>query len=213
MSFLGISSAGSVGAGAGASTMGTGGTLLAAAPVISAVSGGISAIGTANAQRSVLQYQQSVAQANQLLANQQATDALSQGTYAEMNLRTKAAQIKGEQQAGFGANGVALNEGSPVAVAASTDAMRDADIATIRNNAARAAWGYTVQGGNYGARANALGSAAGAVSPVASGATSLLGSASGVAGKWYDLYKNGAFGTSAPDPMPSGSSVFSSSGG
>lgn len=191
MGFLNTAAAAAAGGGAN-------GTLLAATPVISAIGRAANAAGNASAQRAVLGYQQSVAQGNALLADQQATDALSQGTYAEMNLRQRTAQVKGAQRAAFAANGVALNEGSPAQVAASTDAMRDADIATIRNNAARQAWGYRMQAGNYGARGKAFGAAADAVSPVTSGATSLLGSANGVASKWYDIYKNGGFSGSTP---------------
>lgn len=200
MGFLNTSAAATAG---GAASSGAG-TFLAAAPVVSAIGNVAGAIGTASAQRATLQYQQAVAQGNALLAEQQAIDARSQGTYAEMDLRQRARQVKGAQRAAFAASGVALNEGSPVQIAASTDAMRDADIATIRNNAARQAWGYTVQGGNYGARGRALGAAADAVSPLASGASSLLGSASGVASKWYDLYKSGALGSSAPPAASTG---------
>lgn len=208
MSFLGTSAAATAGGAGG------GGTLLAAAPLISAVGGAVGAFGNASAQRAVLQYQQKVAEGNAILADYQAIDALSQGVRAEMDLRKSAAQLKGKQRAAFAANGVALNEGSPAAVIAATDTMRDADLATIRNNAARAAWGYRRQGANSTSRANAFGSAAGAVSPALAGASSLLGSAGGVAGRWYDLYKSGAFGTSAPptDVRESGSSLFSSSG-
>lgn len=209
MGFMGTSSAATAG-GAGAAGASGGGTLLAAAPLISAVGGAASAFGNAAAQRATLQYQQKVAEGNAILADYQAIDALSQGARAEVDLRKAAAQLKGKQRAALAANGVALNEGSPAAVIAATDTMRDADIATLRNNAARAAWGYRMQGANSTSRAGALGSAAGAVNPLLSGASSLLGSASGVAGRWYDLYKSGAFGTSAPDELPTGSSVTSS---
>lgn len=212
MGFMGVSSAATAG-GAGAAG---GGTLLAAAPLISAFSGAISAGGNASAQRSVLQYQQGVAQGNALLAEQRATDALTQGAQAVGDLQQRVGQVKGAQRASFAANGVDLKVGSPVQIAASTDWARDVDIATIRNNAARSAWGYRVQGANAGAQAGAYGAAAGAVSPIASSASSLLGSASGVASKWYDIYKNGGFGSTGPtnltDNAESGSSLYSSSG-
>jgi len=146
----------------------------------------------------LLQYQQQNALTNQTLANQRAADAIQQGENQAVQLSQKARQLKGSQRAAFAANGVRLDSGSPVAVQASTDYMRDVDLATIRANAARAAWGQQVQASNFGANAAAYGAAANQVSPIGSAATSLLGSASGVAGQWYNLYKNGGFG-GAPD--------------
>lgn len=213
------SSAGSVDT-AGAST---GGSLLTgvaqlAPSLISAGTKAYSASNTATAQQSVLNYQSGVSSANAQLAELRAQDATRQGTLSEMDLRSRVKQVKGQQRAAFAANGVALNEGSPVQVAASTDWVRDVDIATIRNNAARAAFGYRQQAANATAQAGAYSAGAGAVNPGLSATTSLLGSAGSISQKWYDIYKNGGFGTSAPAvDTPTGdegvgSSLYSSSG-
>jgi hypothetical protein len=213
------SSAGSVGT-AGAST---GGSLLTgvaqlAPSLISAGTQAYTASNTASAQQSVLNYQSGVTNANAELAELRAQDATRQGVLSEMDLRSRVKQVKGQQRAAFAANGVALNEGSPVQVAASTDWVRDVDIATIRNNAARSAFGYRTQGANATAQARGYAAGAGTINPSQSAITSLLGSAGSISQKWYDIYKNGGFGTSAPAVDTTtggegfGSSLFSSSG-
>lgn len=193
--------AGAAGAAGAASSSGSTGSLLGglaqiAPSVISAGGKAATAGEGASAQGSVLNYYQNNALINQTLASQRSADAIQQGENQAVQLEQKTAQLKGKQRAAFAANGVRLDSGSPVAVQASTDYMRDVDLATIRTNAARAAWGQQVQAGNFGANSAAYGAAASQVSPVGSAATSLLGSASGVAGQWYNLYKNGGFGAS-----------------
>ncbi|WP_420997594.1 virion core protein, T7 gp14 family [Cupriavidus sp. 30B13] len=183
----------------GGASAGGGGSWASLLPAVVGAAGSAASAGNATAgQQTVARYNASVADRNAGLAELQAQDAERQGVTQEMRLRQQTAQLRGKQRAATAANGVSLAEGSPVNIAASTEYMRDVDIDTIRNNAARAAWGYRVQADNYRANASAYRAGADAVSPTGSAATSLLGSASGVASKWYDLYKNGAFSNGAP---------------
>ena len=201
-----------LGGGAGA---GADGYASLAPAVIGAIGSAASARNAAKGQQAVAEYNATIAENNASLAELQAQDAVTRGRESESDLYRQVGQLMGRQRAALAANGVSLNEGSPVAIEASTRYMRDVDLATLRNNAARSAWGYNVQANNYRAQAKAYRAGADAVSPTGSAATSLLGSASGVASKWYDLYKNGAFGgggKTGTDTMPTGSSVFSSAG-
>lgn len=119
---------------------------------------------------------------NARLADQQAADALARGQSAEFNSRLRTSQLKGTQTAALAAHGVALDQGSALDVLTSTDVMGAADAATIRDNAAKEAWGDKVQAANYRSQAaNA--------NPWAAGGASLLGAASTVASRWY-RYKN-----------------------
>ncbi|WP_375199064.1 virion core protein, T7 gp14 family [Cupriavidus metallidurans] len=196
----------------GAAASGGGGYASLLPSVVSAIGGAATSGAAASGRRAVADYNATIAENNADLATLQAQDAVTRGRQSESDLYRQSGQLMGRQRANTAANGISLNEGSPAAIEASTRYMRDVDLATLRNNAARSAWGYNVQADNYRSQAKAYRAAADASSPTASVATSLLGSASGVSSKWYDLYKNAGGGKTATDDMPSGSSVFSSSG-
>lgn len=90
-------------------------------------------------------YQSKVAKANAKLANYQAADALARGSVAEFRHRQQVGKLVGAQRAGYGAQGIDVNDGSALDVQADTAYMGELDALTIRNNAAREAWGYQVQ--------------------------------------------------------------------
>lgn len=172
-----------------------GGILQLAPTVAKGIAGASNARSNALAAQSLATYQANVAEQNAALAELQAVDAEERGGRAVQNLATQTAGLIGRQRAQTGANGVLLNEGSPQHIREATEAMRDADIATLRNNAARQAWGYRVQEANYRGNAGAKRAEASAISPSAAAVTSLLGGAGDVASKWYDIYKVGGFGS------------------
>lgn len=126
------------------------------------------------------------AKANAAYAEAQALDAKRRGEQGEHALRRDAAQLRGRQTASFAARGVALNEGSPFAVLRTTDVMVEADAATIRENAAREAYGHRVQAANYRAEAQAK-------NPWLLAGSSLLSDAGQVADRWYQ-YRGGQQG-------------------
>ena len=145
----------------------------------------------------------SLLELNASISDTQGKMAIAQGQREEQKLRLGSAQLKGRQRAALAANGVDLGVGSAARVLATTDYMTEVDAGEIRANAARAAFGYQVQGVNqrYGAMAArtqgvnykagsafATASASG-ISPLASAAGSLLGSAGSVA---PSVYKTGA---------------------
>lgn len=91
---------------------------------------------------------QQVYATNKAIAYGAAQQAISKGNFDAARVQERGSQIVGQQQAAFGASGVVANAGSPVAVAGGTKFNTDVDAQTIRNNAAREAWGYTQQASN-----------------------------------------------------------------
>lgn len=219
MCFAAFGGAGTSGAGAaggGASLLGGSGGSAGAYGAL--IASGVNAVGQAKSaelnaisQRTELANQAYVANMNAALDELQAQDAIRQGVQAGIDVRQRARQVVGAQRAAFAANGVRLDEGSPAAVQRSTEYLRDVDVATLQNNAARAAFGYRVQRANALNRADALGAGRDQISPGRAAATSLLGSASSIADKWYKRYGQ-TRDSGNGDAAPYGSSVYSSSG-
>jgi hypothetical protein len=81
---------------------------------------------------------------NARLAEAQANDALLRGTIEESRYRRQIAQVIGGQKAAFGKRNVAVS-GTALDLLSDTAAIGEEDAQTIRNNAARTAWGYKHQ--------------------------------------------------------------------
>lgn len=75
-------------------------------------------------------------------------DALARGNQQAGVIQTKGSQLAGAQQVGFAASGVDTQSGSPLSAMADTRMMSAMDQATVKNNAAREAWGIQVAGLN-----------------------------------------------------------------
>lgn len=84
------------------------------------------------------------AQTNALLAQAQERDALLRGTIEESRYRRQIAQVVGAQKAEFGKRNVAVS-GTALDLLSDTADTGEQDAQTIRNNAAREAWGYKHQ--------------------------------------------------------------------
>lgn len=185
--------AAAAGAAAGASagtTLGmsaaTWGSLGTGLQVAGLVSGALGASRQSEATQQAYNYQAAVNKNNAQVAEWQAQDALQRGTKAEQAQRLKVAQLKSSQRAGFAARGVALDEGSPLAILQDTDMMGEMDALTIRDNAEKEAWGARMQGANYSSDSAMLSARAGAESSTGAAFGSLLTGAGAVAGSWYD---------------------------
>lgn len=97
------------------------------------------------------EYQAAVARNNQIIANQQADDAIARGQQAEEDHRRKVRQVLGAQKASLAGTGVALeDETSASNVLQDTAQFGELDSLQIRANAAREAYGYRAQAGNFG---------------------------------------------------------------
>lgn len=105
------------------------------------------------ATKEASQYQAQVARNNQVIADQYAQMELQKGTVEEQNKRMQTAQRLGDIRAEMAGNGVDVSSGSPLRLQTSTAQLGELDAQTIRANAARAAYGYRVQGLNYSAAA------------------------------------------------------------
>lgn len=161
--------------------------------------GAFSAYQQSQAQKASYDYQAQVARNNAITAEWQAQDALKRGEIAEEQQRRRTAMLKGSQTARLAANGLDISEGSALNILSDTDWMGEQDALTVRDNAAREAWGYRQQGQNSMSNANMLKSRADAENQLLAGATSLMTNpATGaVASKWYAMSapKATTFGT------------------
>lgn len=145
----------------------------------------------ADAQKQQANYQAQVDRNNATIASQQRSDALQRGEIAAEQSMQKQAQMLGQQRASLAANGVDLTEGSAQDLLATTKFLGAADVNTIQSNAAREAWGYSIQGMNSSAAAALDQWKADNTNPVAIGAMSGFGSLLNSASS-YAIAKAGA---------------------
>lgn len=138
-----------------------------------------------SADRAAYQTQATALSNNAELERVAASDAIRRGQTTQANSDLRARQLKGQQIATMAANGVALDEGSPLNILTDTDLMAANDANVIAANAAKEAWGYNVRAGNDEANADLLRRRADMESPGRAAATSLLTSAGSVASRWY----------------------------
>ena len=169
---------------------------LATTSLIGQAGGGImSAVGgyfSASGQKASLKAQASIADTNARIAELGAQSALQQGQQQVAALTLQAGQLKSRQRASLAANGVDLGVGNAAEIQASTDIMKELDMATVEANAVRNAWGYRTQAVNYQNEALMQRATAKGINPGATLASSLLGTATSVAGSWYGFKKTGA---------------------
>lgn len=162
--------------------------------ILSAFGGGMSATAaytSASNQKAALLAEAQTQANNATLAGWQADDAVVRGDEAANRALLKSGQLKGSQRAAFAANGVDLGGDSAQRVLTDTDYLASVDAATLRDNAAREAWGYRQQARQYTEKASSARGGAGSVSPWLSAGTSVLTSATNVAARWYSTNRAG----------------------
>lgn len=86
---------------------------------------------------------------NAAFADAAANDAIKRGEFEADQSRIDTRGMIGAQRAGFAANGVDVNSGSAADIQDDTAALGELDALTIKNNAAREAWGYRTQSQQY----------------------------------------------------------------
>lgn len=94
-------------------------------------------------------YQAGIYNQNATFAEAQATDALNRGQLAEQRHRAEIRGLIGSQKTAFAASGVNIDSGSALDVQTNDAGMGALDELTIRNDAAKEAWGYRVQAADY----------------------------------------------------------------
>lgn len=86
------------------------------------------------------------------------------------------------------ANGIALDSDTAINVLTTTDVIGEVDANTLNANAARAAWGYRLQGTNYQNEALMKRTTSKGINPFMQAGGTLLDKASSVGSSYY-LYK------------------------
>lgn len=113
--------------------------------------------GTAVSARSSIMAGRAANQAGQYnarMAEMQARDAELRGQEAEARHRKDVSRLTGSQRAALAGQGVDVNDlgGSAMDIQTDTAYLGELDALTIRNNAAREAWGFRSQAANYSAQ-------------------------------------------------------------
>lgn len=156
--------------------------------------------------KNALAYQANIADLNAGLSEKAAESELLKGEREEQSARLKTAQVKSAQRAAMAANGIDLGSETPTRILNSTDVMGEIDANTIKRNAIASAWGYRIQGAQYGNEALVGRATARGINPTTQALSTMLTSAGQVAGSWYTLNKVGAFDrktTTKTDPLVS----------
>jgi hypothetical protein len=171
--------------------------------VASSLANGISALSSADAQAASQkmqgEFQKTQSQMNSRLAEIQADDAITRGKTQAEQLGTQTKKMIGAQKAAYAGQGIEIDSGSAMDVQGDTAAMSALDRMTIKNNAAREAWGYKVQANNF----NLQGQFAGIAGNASSNMTLLGGGMRALSGGLQGAY----YYSSARPSDPSSSGV------
>lgn len=158
---------------------------------LSAANGAFGSYFGARTKRNNLRHHAVMDRINAQVTDLQARDALIQGQRREQSSRLKTAALKSSQRVALAANGVDLGEGSAANILTGTDYLGEMDANAIAADAIKTAWGYKTESTNLRNRAAMNDANASGISPGAAAGTSLLGSATSVAGHYYAKNKGG----------------------
>ncbi len=165
----------------------------AAGTVVGTASGailqGMGAEQQAGAQASQYQYQAGVARANELIADQNSKWETQSGEVEAQQAGLRAEDERSKSTVAAAAGNIDVTTGSPVQVGKSITEIGGENQAIVRANAAKRAYGATVEGFEQGAQANIYESAAANAKKAGDLAelTSWIGGATGVASKWSQM--------------------------
>lgn len=109
---------------------------------------GIGAISEANAEKKAGAYNAKIHRTNAAIKRKLAADALKRGETSEAWHRMEVADMKADQRARMMAGGQTIT-GSNSRILDDTAFFGELDALTIRQNAAREAWGHEVEADNY----------------------------------------------------------------
>lgn len=153
-------------------------------------------VASGQAQAQQLNYRAQIAKNNAAIQQANASNALAAGNVAESTSKLQTGQAVARERAAQAANGFDVSVGANPATRESTQTVGAMEAANIHYNAARQAYGYSVEAANETAQAGADEQGAGnaEIGGFAKAATTLLGSASSVAAK----YRQYQLGVNAP---------------
>jgi hypothetical protein len=190
-------------------------------PSLSTISTGLDLLGTgldifgssksSGAESKMLAYQSQVAANNAAVQRQNAQAAIAAGMYDESRLRTEVGATIGAGRVAAAASGVDVGIGSPVQIAETTGIVGDLDAAMLRYNAARRAFGLSMDADFLDQESGML--AQGVKDAKTGGligiAKSILGGASSLTTRWQQYKKAGV--PTVPKAKSSGASYNANS--
>lgn len=144
---------------------------------IAAAAAAVGAYTTAQSQKAQNEYMEDVERNNATMAKNQREDAIMRGGEEANRVQREAERMRGTQVVRLASNGLDISSGTPLAILEDSAFFGQQDAATVRNNAAREAWGYDVQGQNARASAGMYSMAAKSNNPGRAAGLSLLSSA------------------------------------
>lgn len=172
---------------------------LALASLVSTGAGGITnAIGSlfgGSAQSNMYQYQAGIAAMNAQIAKQNASYDLAVGEVQAQQSGMKTRAVLGATRAAQGASGLDLNTGTAVQVRASEAELGAEDMALIRSNAAKRAYGDEVEAVQDTAQSqlDTYAASNARTAGMIGAFSSVLGAGGSVASKWSQFSTAGVF--------------------
>lgn len=157
-----------------------------------AASSAVGAYSAAVGQKNALKSSAAAAMLNAQQAEQRSLSAMRQGEANTTAIGLRGADVKGQQRAGYAAGNIDLTEGSAQATIASTDIMTEIDRNQAQANAISEAFGYRTEATQQRGMASMDRATAKTINPGMVAFTSLLGSTSSLADKWYSGQKTGS---------------------
>lgn len=91
------------------------------------------------------EYQKEMFMRNAKFAGQNADDAIARGDIVSQDLRNQTKRLIGSQRAAMAAQGIDIESGSALQIQADTKYMSELDVAKIKANAIREAYGYKME--------------------------------------------------------------------
>ncbi|MEI1698858.1 hypothetical protein V8P81_08400 [Acinetobacter baumannii] len=134
------------------------------------------------AQKQAFKQQEKLALYNATLSDNQARQAIEDGTNAVTDYQRNVSAFKSSQINALAENGIDVTQGSAIDLLASTEMLAQGDIDSIKYNAALQSWGHKVQATNYRNQAENYRVAAKSIRPLTSTLLSLGGEAASALG-------------------------------
>ncbi|MDP7813821.1 hypothetical protein QWI38_11995 [Acinetobacter pittii] len=142
----------------------------------------LSTYGKLKSQKKALQQQEQLALSNATLSDNQARQAIEDGTNAVTDYQRNVSAFKSSQINALAENGIDVTQGSAIDLLASTEMLAQGDIDSIKYNAALQSWGHKVQETNFRNQAENYRVAAKSIRPLTNTLLSLAGSAASAYG-------------------------------
>lgn len=161
------------------------------------------------AQKQAFKDQEKLALYNATLSDNQARQAIEDGTNAVTDYQRNVSAFKSSQINALAENGIDVTQGSAIDLLASTEMLAQGDIDSIKYNTALQSWGHKVQATNYRNQAENYRVAAKSIRPVLSTILNLSGEAASAFGS--SMGKGGLGGGLESGSASSGGSDFASS--